>query len=153
MTSNKITRIIAAVLFILATVTPAAACRAPEGEVLPPVYSLSPVLSTDPTAQDSRDTELEDVEVRFAPGSLSDRAPSGGGSSAAELMANVGSEAKELRTHVDERGNKHVRMKQFHYGLPVVGGEVIAHFDGEGRVEHINGKVLPGISCGATPAL
>lgn len=52
----------------------------------------------------------------------------------------------------DELGQEHVRLQQVHRGLPVVGGELIVHMDGQ-RVLGINGRFVPELGDDLVPAL
>ena len=48
--------------------------------------------------------------------------------------------ALQLRkVNVDPMGNQHLRYNLTHRGLPVVGGDMVVHVDGKGRVFAING--------------
>lgn len=43
------------------------------------------------------------------------------------------------RANRSASGYRHIRLKQKHQGLPVFGGEVIVHFDAEGKARTVNG--------------
>ena len=56
--------------------------------------------------------------------------------------------AKEFtaaRVESDSLGFRHVRLPQIHRGVRVVGGELLVHFDGAGRVYEVNGPYLAGL--------
>lgn len=53
----------------------------------------------------------------------------------------------------DSLGFTHVRLKQTHQGLQVVGGELIVHFNKEGDAYQVNGEYVPDIQIETTPAL
>src|SRR5690606_9270461 len=46
------------------------------------------------------------------------------------------------RVETDEAGNSHVRLEQIYQGVPVFGGEVIAHARG-GAFDLLNGRYYP----------
>jgi len=48
---------------------------------------------------------------------------------------------------------EHVRLQQHHQGVPVYGGELIVHFNPEGKITAVNGNYLPDITVSATPKL
>ncbi|MCC7505259.1 MAG: M4 family metallopeptidase [Saprospiraceae bacterium] len=52
----------------------------------------------------------------------------------------------------DEQGNQHVRLQQVFQGVPVYGGEMIAHTK-NGAFESLNGRYYPTLRIGTTPAL
>ena len=39
-----------------------------------------------------------------------------------------------FRTSIDDRSRRHVRLRQMHHGIPVVGGEYVACYDAAGRL-------------------
>ncbi|QSQ28067.1 M4 family metallopeptidase [Pyxidicoccus parkwayensis] len=45
---------------------------------------------------------------------------------------------------VDEQGHRHLRFRQLHQGLPVIGGELVLHVDPEGRVYAANSSARGG---------
>lgn len=62
-----------------------------------------------------------------------------------DLFDGVGNEEFVVRgSRVDERGESHVRLQQFHAGLKVVGGDMVVHADKRGEVFAINGQFVPG---------
>lgn len=68
-------------------------------------------------------------------------------------IANPGTEFKVRTVQTDEQGNQHVRMDQMFQGLPVWGGEVIAHTK-SGAFERMNGRYYPTPKLSSTtPAL
>ncbi len=52
------------------------------------------------------------------------------------------------KMNVDRNGDQHLRYHQTHQGLDVVGGELIVHVDGKGRVYAINGTARGDIPLG-----
>lgn len=68
-------------------------------------------------------------------------------------IANPGTEFKVHAVQTDEQGNLHVRMDQMFQGIPVWGGEVIAHTK-NGAFERMNGRYYPTPKLSSTtPAL
>jgi len=60
------------------------------------------------------------------------------------LRATGGEEVAPARTERDELGQLHVRLQQFHRGLPVIGGEIVVHADeATGEVRVVNGRFVP----------
>lgn len=60
----------------------------------------------------------------------------------APVVAALRLRAADLRLRkigVDAQGNQHLRYEQTHRGLDVVGGDLIVHVDGKGRVFAVNG--------------
>lgn len=49
-------------------------------------------------------------------------------------------------TETDVLGKVHVRLDQHYQGIQVLGGELVGHFDSDGRLLTINGYTHPGIS-------
>ncbi|MFP2923934.1 M4 family metallopeptidase [Pyxidicoccus sp. 3LG] len=45
---------------------------------------------------------------------------------------------------VDEQGHRHLRFRQLHQGLPVIGGELVLHVDSRGLVYAANGSARGG---------
>jgi len=55
------------------------------------------------------------------------------------------------RTEEDNLGMKHIRFDQYHRGLKVIGGELIAHFNSSGRLATVNGHYLAGLEVDPEP--
>lgn len=52
-----------------------------------------------------------------------------------------------LRADVDRAGMTHVRLQQNYRGVPVLGGELVVHFDPTGQwITAVNGDYLPGLT-------
>ena len=62
-------------------------------------------------------------------------------------------ELAPVRVDSSASGFQHVRMQQYYQGLPVVGGELIMHFDASGKARIVNGTYHPDISIGVKPTL
>ncbi len=58
-----------------------------------------------------------------------------------------------VRMETDALGIVHVRTSQHHRGIPVVGGELIGHFDSAGRLQTINGYTYSGITVETNPGV
>ncbi len=56
-------------------------------------------------------------------------------------------------TRTDRLGWQHLVLEQRHAGVPVFGGQLRAHFDGQGRLRAVNGRSVPGLQVGVTPRL
>ncbi|MEW5800777.1 MAG: M4 family metallopeptidase [bacterium] len=54
---------------------------------------------------------------------------------------------------VDETGQKHIRMGQTYRGLPVIGGELIAHIKNHNVIHQVNGKYLPLLTICVEPSI
>lgn len=93
--------------------------------------------------------------VRYVMGRLSGPAPAGteveatfdylNENRAVYRMKDPAAEMKFERLDLDPLGLKHVRLAQQYQGLPVYGGQMIAHFDPEGVLKAINGTFIEGI--------
>jgi thermolysin len=62
---------------------------------------------------------------------------------------------RELRVQFherDERNMTHVRFQQVHHGVPVVGAEMYAHYDAEGRLVEMDATYKSGIDVDVQPA-
>lgn len=60
----------------------------------------------------------------------------------AGVMASLRVDAADLKLrkiNVDAAGNKHLRYNLTHKGLDVVGGDMVVHIDGKGRIFSVNG--------------
>lgn len=62
-------------------------------------------------------------------------------------------EFQHRKTQGDSLGFNHVRLQQTFQGLPVVGGEVIVHFNKSGKAYQVNGRYRPNIAINPTPTL
>ncbi len=60
-------------------------------------------------------------------------------------MSNPASELSPTRAEIDEQQMTHVRFQQVAHGLPVVGAEVMAHYDAEGHVASIDLNYVSGL--------
>jgi bacillolysin len=64
--------------------------------------------------------------------------------------------AQEFRQGIASRteaGYRHVRLDQMYQGLPVFGGQVIVHFDGQGTARSVNGRYRPVAGLGTAAAV
>src|SRR3569833_3973687 len=43
------------------------------------------------------------------------------------------------RQNTDDQGNRHFRYQMVHYGLPVIGGDLVVHVDVKGAIYSVNG--------------
>jgi len=69
----------------------------------------------------------------------------------APVLAALRLRAADLRLrkiNVDAQGNQHLRYDQTHRGLDVVGGDLVVHVDGKGRVFAVNGTARGDIPAG-----
>ncbi len=57
------------------------------------------------------------------------------------------------RAFTDQLGETHIRMQQYHQGLPVDGAEVYLHMDADGNVRVINGHLGGGIETPPVPGI
>lgn len=55
------------------------------------------------------------------------------------------------RTTTDRAGYSHVRLEQKHNGVSVVGGEMIVHFDKDGKGRAVNGRYVRDLSVDTVP--
>jgi Zn-dependent metalloprotease/subtilisin family serine protease len=62
-------------------------------------------------------------------------------------------EFKTQRTDADALGFHHARMLQFYQGLPVVGGDLIVHFNGRSEAYEVNGTYVPDINVSTVPVI
>lgn len=60
-------------------------------------------------------------------------------------MLDAASELEFVSESADKTGMKHLKFKQLHLGVEVFGGELLLHFDAEGRLQAANGVFIPGI--------
>jgi Zn-dependent metalloprotease/subtilisin family serine protease len=68
-------------------------------------------------------------------------------------IRNAEKEFKVHRTDADNLGFHHSRMRQLYQGLPVVGGDVIVHFNGRGEAYEVNGTYVPDIAVPTVPVI
>lgn len=71
-------------------------------------------------------------------------------------MYGIQDASSEFEAHTVTRtlgGYQHVRLNQAYKGLPVFGGQVIVHFDAQGRARTVNGVYNPIGALGTTPAI
>jgi bacillolysin len=66
-------------------------------------------------------------------------------------MAAPAQELQLRRMDVDRLGMKHVRIDQYHNGVRVIGGEYIAHYTADGRLQAVNGNYEPYIELETNP--
>jgi bacillolysin len=66
-------------------------------------------------------------------------------------MSNPESDLKLVRNEKDSHGFRHLRYTQRYRGIPVYGGDVVAHFDRRGALRTINGSYLPDVSIDIVP--
>jgi thermolysin len=57
------------------------------------------------------------------------------------------------RIEKDRSGNQHLRLYQYYNGLRVIGGNLISHFDNEGKLKAVNGFYQSGIDVSTTPVI
>lgn len=69
----------------------------------------------------------------------------------AYLMRDPAEEVTLERIELDRTGNRHVRLAQQYEGLPVYGGELIAHFSRDGVLEAVNGTFFEEIKVDPAP--
>lgn len=62
-------------------------------------------------------------------------------------------EFKVSKVEKDDINFEHVRLKQYYLEVPVYGGNLIVHFNPEGKITTVNGSYLPGINISTTPAI
>jgi Zn-dependent metalloprotease/predicted secreted protein len=59
-----------------------------------------------------------------------------------------------LRMHQpDELGHEHIRLRQYHQGIPVVGSEMIVHINDKREIYLVNGHYTPDIDISLSPSL
>jgi Zn-dependent metalloprotease len=63
------------------------------------------------------------------------------------------SEMKLLKVDKDHIGISHVRMQQYHQGIPVAGSEIIAHVSKDNTLISVTGKWAPTLTINTKPAL
>ncbi|MDA0577796.1 MAG: M4 family metallopeptidase, partial [Verrucomicrobia bacterium] len=68
-------------------------------------------------------------------------------------ITNAAEEFRSRKTQGDALGFHHVRLQQMYRGLPVVGGEVIVHFNKADAAYEVNGRYVPDLAVGIAPAL
>lgn len=73
--------------------------------------------------------------------------------SAVYAVQDAAGEFAVSRVEADNLGFHHVRVRQLHQGLRVVGCELIVHFNKANQGYQVNGRYLPGINVAVTPAL
>ncbi len=64
--------------------------------------------------------------------------------------------ASEFRVAAIERdqlGMTHLRLRQYHRGIPVLHGDLRAHFSGDAVLRVLNGEVVPGLALDTMPAI
>jgi len=66
-------------------------------------------------------------------------------------MAAPAQELQLRRIDIDRMGMKHVRIDQYYNGLRVIGGEYIAHYTADGRLQAVNGNYEPYIKLETDP--
>ncbi|UCD18456.1 MAG: peptidase M4 family protein, partial [Candidatus Zixiibacteriota bacterium] len=72
---------------------------------------------------------------------------------AAYRMSNPAEELRVVRLDEDGIGMRHVRIQQYHRGVKVIGGELIAHFSSDGMLKTVNGDYHARIDLDVTPSL
>jgi thermolysin len=60
-------------------------------------------------------------------------------------MTDAAAELSLSKSEVDELSMTHVRFQQVVHGIPVVGAELMAHYDAQGRLTSIDANYIPGI--------
>jgi len=60
-------------------------------------------------------------------------------------ISDAAAELEFVSESADKTGMKHLKFKQLHLGVEVFGGELLLHFDEEGRFQAANGVFIPGI--------
>jgi bacillolysin len=68
-------------------------------------------------------------------------------------MRDAEGELRIRSDEVDQSGLRTIRFAQQHDGIPVYGGDLVAHLDGDGALTSVNGNYLPEISVDTTPAI
>jgi len=107
--------------------------------------------------------ENDNAQPRFVEGRLVDKVARGteiaaayqflDDHKAAFRMVDPRRELTVARVDVDDLGMRHVRMKQQYQGLPVIGGEMIAHFTNDDVLRTVNGNFVADLELDVTPAL
>jgi Zn-dependent metalloprotease len=60
--------------------------------------------------------------------------------------------ARVIKRHIDLAAMGHVKFQQLHRGVPVFGGEAIAHFDDKGRFANFTDDLLADVNVDVRPA-
>lgn len=68
-------------------------------------------------------------------------------------IRDAASEFKPMSIQTSASGYRHVRMRQQYLGLPVVGAELIVHYDAKGTPRTVNGTYYPDLKVAAKPTL
>lgn len=68
-------------------------------------------------------------------------------------MSSPEDELTTRKIQYDNVGKTHVRIDQIYQGLPVIGGELIAHFDRDMSLRTVNGTYYPEIGIDTKPAI
>jgi len=152
-------RLLFAITVILLLILPTAAGAGPAG---PPVdLSSLEVVSTRPVAVtwDAETGMPAFVTGQFPSGSTARTLATSPLSAARNFLAvhraafGMTDPAREwtlVRADVDRLGMTHVRLQQTYRGVPVLGAQLLVHFDPSGRwVTAINGDYLPGLRPGS----
>lgn len=72
---------------------------------------------------------------------------------AAYRMESPSEELTLRRTDIDRQGIRHTRFQQVYQHLPVIGGELIAHFSTDGTLRTLNGTYHPQIKLDIIPLI
>ncbi len=75
------------------------------------------------------------------------------GHRAAFRMTEPSEELRPVTIDTDQLGSRHLRLQQIYQGIPVVGGELLAHFSAEGVLATVNGNFETGINLDVTPTV
>ena len=68
-------------------------------------------------------------------------------------IRDASSELNLAGAETDQHGLRTLRFAQRHDGVPVYGGDLLAHLDAEGDLTSVNGNYLPGISVDTAPSV
>ncbi|MCC7353451.1 MAG: peptidase M4 family protein [Anaerolineae bacterium] len=63
------------------------------------------------------------------------------------------SELRKRASETDDLGITHLRFDQYYQGVPVWGGQLVAHVTGDGRLQAVNGEYYAGIALDTKPTL
>lgn len=68
-------------------------------------------------------------------------------------LKKLGSEVKVTSNEVDAKGNRHIRLMQFHQGLPVIGSDMVVHVNSSNAVYAVGGRLSPALVVPTSPKL
>ena len=71
----------------------------------------------------------------------------------AKKLRGRGSEMRLIKVQTDPLGNRHVRLQQYHRGIPVYGSDVVVHVNKDDAVYGVNGSFAPRLDVTIAPAI